>query len=92
MEDLTFTCPVCGADVPRRAKACPECGACDKSGWRQDQYPGGLDLPGENFNYDDFVRRELEGRSPKKTKVQWLWLIVAILIVIGLAWMTMRGM
>ncbi len=28
-----FTCPACGADVPIRAKACPECGSDKETGW-----------------------------------------------------------
>lgn len=28
-----FVCPHCGADVPRTATACPECGSDDQTGW-----------------------------------------------------------
>jgi len=90
MDQLSFSCPVCGADVPRQAKACPECGACEKSGWSEDRYLDGLNLPDEDFDYGKFAVKELGGGA-KKTRTQWLWMIVAILIVIGLAWMTMRG-
>ncbi len=38
------TCPVCGADVSPNAKACPECGACEKSGWSGDTDADGLGL------------------------------------------------
>jgi hypothetical protein len=48
MEDLTFTCPICGEDVPRRAKSCPGCGACEKSGWSENRYLDGVHLPGED--------------------------------------------
>ena len=91
MDQLTFTCPVCGAEVPRRAKACPDCGACEKSGWSQDREVDGLSLPDSDFDYEEFAAREFGGGA-KKTGIQWLWLIVATLIVIGLAWMTMRSM
>ena len=40
-------CPVCGEDVPRGALACPECGADERSGWREDAVADGLDLPDE---------------------------------------------
>lgn len=40
-------CPVCGADVPRAARACPECGADERAGWDEDATRAdGLDLPG----------------------------------------------
>ena len=91
MEDLTFTCPVCGADVPRRAKACPECGACEKSGWSEDRYLDGLDLPDENFDHREFTRLEF-GRGSRRTGKQRLWLIVAIIVVVAMAWLTLRGL
>ena len=30
------TCPVCGEDVPRGARACPGCGADERSGWNEE--------------------------------------------------------
>ena len=48
-------CPVCGEDVPRGMAACPECGADDRSGWREGAAAAdGLDLPDEEFDYDKF--------------------------------------
>lgn len=45
-------CPVCGEEVPRGAKACPGCGADERSGWNDDDaIYDGLDLPGHA--YDD---------------------------------------
>jgi uncharacterized OB-fold protein len=31
-----FTCPNCGADVPIMAKACPECGSDEDTGWSEE--------------------------------------------------------
>ncbi len=28
-------CPNCGAEVPPSAKACPECGSDEKTGWSE---------------------------------------------------------
>ena len=61
----TFECPVCGEDVPAKAKACPSCGACEKSGWG-DTEGDGLDLPGEDFDYEKF--KEEEFGTPRKLK------------------------
>jgi predicted nucleic acid-binding Zn ribbon protein len=91
MDDLTFICPVCGADVPRKAKSCPGCGACEKSGWSQNRYYDGLNLPDENFNYDDFNAREFGG-ARKQTKAQRFWFIVAIVVVVAMALLTLRGL
>ena len=78
-------CPVCGEDVPRGALACPECGADHNSGWRPDadSYDG-VDLPDEDFNYDEFVQREF-GPSFKPTGMKTIWWITALLILLGAA-------
>lgn len=40
-------CLVCGADVPAKAKACPECGASADTGWGEESVYDGLDLPSD---------------------------------------------
>jgi uncharacterized OB-fold protein len=30
-----FSCPICGADVPIKARACPECGSDEQTGWSE---------------------------------------------------------
>jgi hypothetical protein len=71
---------VCGEDVPHGALACPECGADDRSGWRDDagSYDG-VDLPDESFSYDEFVKQEF-GSSPKPAGMKILWWITAIVV------------
>ena len=91
MDGLTFNCPVCGADVPRKARACPECGACEKSGWSQDRFEDELSLPGSTFDYQDFTARELGGPT-RKTPAQRFWLIVTVVLILAMAWMTLRGL
>ena len=71
-------CPVCGEDVPRNASACPECGADHLSGWREDaDTTGGLGLPDEEFNYEDFVEREFGG-AVKPPGIGWVWWAAAV--------------
>lgn len=76
-------CPVCGEEVPRGALACPECGADHNSGWREgaDTYDG-VDLPND-FNYDDFVKREF-GFQAKPAGLKMAWWIAGILLVVAL--------
>ncbi len=78
-------CPNCGAEVPKRAKACPECGADEATGWSEDASYGGLDLPDDSFNYDEFVEREFGGKQVKPHRVKWLWCVVAIVLVLFFA-------
>jgi hypothetical protein len=40
-----FNCPNCGAEVPIKAKSCPDCGSDEKTGWSEDTMYDGLDLP-----------------------------------------------
>ena len=79
-------CPNCGARVPRDARACPECGSDDETGWSETAYEGSLDLPEENFNYEEFVQREFEGKAPESRRVHWLWWIVALSLAIVFLW------
>jgi hypothetical protein len=81
-------CPNCGADVPPNAKVCPECGADEKTGWSEAAGTEGLDLPEENFDYQDFVKCEFgDGKkSPAPRGIHWFWWVVALLIVAAFIW------
>jgi hypothetical protein len=71
---------VCGADIPPVAIACPECGADHRSGWRENtEVYDGLDLPDDDFNYEQFVKREF-GSSQRPT-IKKVWWITAILLI-----------
>jgi len=75
-------CPCCGAGVPPNAKACPECGADENTGWSEDAGAEGLELPDENFDYEEFVKREFGGgKNPKPRGIHWFWWVVAIVIL-----------
>jgi hypothetical protein len=76
----TFSCPSCGEDVPAKAKACPHCGACGKSGWNEESCDG-LDLPEEDFNYEKFVEEEL-GEPRKLRGKDLFWKITAAILLV----------
>ncbi len=40
-----FICSNCGAEVPLKALACPECGSDENTGWSEDTMYDELDLP-----------------------------------------------
>jgi len=52
-------CAVCGAEIPPGTKACPECGADDRTGWRESSIYDGLDLPDDEFNHEVLSKRSL---------------------------------
>ena len=66
-----------------RAPACPGCGADHKSGWREngDAYDG-VDLPNEDFNYDEFVKEEF-GSQFKPPGTRTVWWIAGFLLILA---------
>ncbi len=80
-------CTNCGAEVPPGAKACPDCGSDEQTGWSGQARSDGLDLPDENFDYDDFVKREFGGQKPVPCGIHWFWWVVAIIVAAGLVWL-----
>ncbi len=67
-----FACPNCGAEVPSKAKACPECGSDDNTGWSEDTMYDGLDL-----HEDD----ESENARSSASLLQNRYLLYAIVIL-----------
>lgn len=79
----TFPCPVCGEDVPAKAKACPSCGACDKSGWKEGAGDeDGLDLPGDSFDYEKFTEEEFGQPRKRRGKEKFVWITALILVIL----------
>ena len=75
-------CPVCGEEVPRNAVACLECGADERSGWKEDaDVYDGLDLPDEAYGDTSYVRREFRG--PPKPHVHGIWIATAVLLILA---------
>jgi hypothetical protein len=78
----TFSCPVCGEDVPAKARACPHCGACEKSGWNEETGGAdGLDLPDEDFDYEKFKEEEFGAPRTLRGKER-LWKLTAIVLLV----------
>ncbi len=79
-------CPVCHETVPPNAVACPECGACHESGWRENtEIYDGVDLLDEAYEDED-------GRARWRAKpgMHPFWRIIALLLVIALFWWVWR--
>jgi len=78
-------CPACGAEVPSHARACPECGADEQTGWSDRAESQRLGLPDDEFDYDEFVQEEF-GDTPrsadqvKPRHLSWLWWVVGLLL------------
>lgn len=90
--DPPDVCPVCGEDVPRGSLACPECGADHNSGWRLDaDTQNALNLPDDDFDYDEFVQREFGARvKPAGIKTIW-WITAIVLLALSIALYIFKG-
>ena len=101
----TYLCPGCDKEVRVGSRRCPHCNppakrrkrqqsaaSGSRRSWEQDSAQDGLDLPGGDFDYDDFVAREFGGKPHRKTGIKWYWWATAVavlgLIVVGVV---MRG-
>jgi hypothetical protein len=78
-----FHCPHCGARVAAGAASCRECGASDESGWGEPEW--NEDSAGYNedddFDYDDYLRREFPENAPRRSAKEQSKRLAAILIV-----------
>jgi len=77
-------CPNCGAEVPPKAKSCPECGSDEQTGWSEQTRYDSLDLPDDKFDYDEFVKKEFSDEKPTPRGVHWFWWLIAVALAIGL--------
>jgi len=78
-------CPNCGAAVPPHARACPECGSDETTGWSDEANVQKLDLPDDSFDYDEFAKREFgdsTGVRVRPAGIRWTWWIVAITLIL----------
>jgi hypothetical protein len=83
-------CPVCGEFVPRKALACNECGSDARTGWKGDHIHDGLDLPDDDFNYDDFAASEF-GIGRPKSGIKPFWVMTAMVLLAVFIWALIKG-
>lgn len=72
-------CAVCGASIPPTARACPECGADERTGWREQSIYDGLDLP-----EPDDAAPARRTAAKRVNGLAWYWWLVAALLLAGL--------
>ena len=82
-------CPNCGAKVPAKSKACPECGADEETGWSEKAVAQRLGLPDDEFDYDEFVKEEFgAARKIRPRGISWFWWVAAVILLLALlAWL-----
>jgi len=85
-------CPNCGEPVPAGAAACPHCGADERTGWSDETYLDGVDLPGEDAEEPARLDGPARGDGLPRGGRAWLALGLAALLALVLsgAWWLMR--
>jgi len=83
-------CPNCGAEVPPHARSCPECGSDEETGWSDEAYASNLGLPDDQFDYDEFTKREFGTKSPVPHGLHWWWWVVGIGLLTALLFLWFR--
>jgi len=73
-------CAHCGDPIPRGARACPGCGADERTGWRETSIYDGLDLPDSDDAADNGNHRDFEARRP--VKIFWILVGVGLLALL----------
>lgn len=77
-------CANCGATIPRNARACPECGADERTGWRETSIYDGMDLP-ESAWEDDEAETDSPLPSRHVNGIAWYWWAVGVGLLLLLA-------
>ncbi|MDD5675595.1 MAG: zinc-ribbon domain-containing protein [Chitinivibrionales bacterium] len=72
-------CPNCGAEIPMKAPACPECGADEQTGWSEQTYLDGLGLPDEE-EYNELYEKEF-GKPKRFVSKPWLLIGTGIVLL-----------
>jgi len=93
----TYLCPGCDKEVRVGAPYCPHCNPPSKRrkrqeskasagkpkrSWEQGSSYDGLDLPDEDFDYDEYVAREFGRKPHRKIGIKWYWWVTAIVVII----------
>jgi len=74
-------CPGCAPKLARKRQAPPP----RSKAWQQDEIYDALDLPDEDFDYDEFVAREF-GRVPhRRLGVKWYWWVLGVVLLLLIA-------
>lgn len=86
-QELTYICPFCDREV----RVGTPCGGCPKKqktkppktkrSWEQDKMYDNLDLPDDDFDYDEFVAKEFGQVPHKKIGVKWYWWLLGVVVL-----------
>jgi hypothetical protein len=82
-------CPHCGERIRQDAKSCRHCGSDDRTGWSDDTYMDGIDIP-EPGDYAEGLEREGFRKPARDANRIWMGLVSAFLLLVFAYWL-LRG-
>lgn len=78
-------CPSCGEPISPNAVACPQCGACEETGWNERARYQSMDIPyddlEDDFDYDEFIENEFGQETPSGLKGRPTWFKATVIII-----------
>jgi len=78
--------------VPPRAKACPECGSDEETGWSERATADRLGVPAHGFDYQEFVKEEFGERERIRPRgISWLWWVMALIALAAMLALLFRS-
>lgn len=85
-------CANCGATIPRNARSCPECGADERTGWREtsDSLYDGLDLPDDTNDAETSAPSRYRNRDVNGIAWYWWCIGIALIVLLGLGALRLR--
>lgn len=89
-----YLCPGCDREVRVGSRGCPYCHPPAKRrkrpkaaakrtrrSWESSPAEDGLNLPDDDFDYDDFIAREFGGKTSRRHRLKWYWWLTAVLLL-----------
>ena len=67
-------CANCGVAIPSNAKACPACGADERTGWREQSIYDDLDLP-------DSAYADEKPAAPASRALSWVLAAITVILL-----------
>lgn len=82
-------CPHCGTEIAADAKVCAHCGSDERTGWSEQTYMDGIDLPDES-EYDEMVAKEFGGKQDQPHRPTWT-IVVGVALLAAFVLLILRG-
>jgi len=80
MSAAHYVCPNCGEPISGNAKFCRQCGSDERTGWSDQTYLDGIDLP-DSEEYDSLKAKEFGNARRAGVRISWRVVIAAVVLL-----------